>query len=248
MTDATPQAALLSEASKLSNEFQPTMHIDVLISWGNDAVAELRRLDALVAHLTADRDDTANELALRTKYNMALARERDRLLAKLQATQACHVPDARKMIGTQADHDFDKMRENGATAWAGVDAQALRAGHLTQQVEPVQAGELPDEREAFERWWRQRQLLTFPKDYDQGRLDGWGSAYKPAAMEAWQAALSARKPLMDPQARLEAFEDLVEDLAEWSRSVIEDTAPETLEMHVRKVLKRHGINGLEVKP
>lgn len=127
-----------------------------------------------------------------------------------------------------------------------IEADVLAKLQATQ-AEPVQAGELPDEREAFERWWRQRQLLTFPKDYDQGRLDGWGSAYKPAAMEAWQAALAARKPLMDPQARLEAFEDLVEDLAEWSRSVIEDTAPETLEMHVRKVLKRHGINGLEVK-
>lgn len=59
--------------------------------------------------------------------------------------------------------------------------------------EPVQAGELP----AFEQWWRQRQLLTFPKDYDQSRLADWGAAYKPAAKDAWQAraALSARKPL-----------------------------------------------------
>jgi len=43
--------------------------------------------DALVAHLTADRDDTANELALRTKHNLTLTNERDQLLAKLQATQ-----------------------------------------------------------------------------------------------------------------------------------------------------------------
>ena len=82
----TPQAALLSEAIKLANEFRVTMPREVLAIWGAEVQAELRRLDALVAHLTADRDDTANELALRTKHNLALTNERD-LLAKLQATQ-----------------------------------------------------------------------------------------------------------------------------------------------------------------
>lgn len=62
-----------------------------------------------------------------------------------------------------------------------------------------------------------------------------------------RAALAARKPLSNAQSQLEALEDLIEDLSEWSRHVIEDTAPATLEKHVREVLKRHGINGLEVK-
>ena len=71
--------------------------------------------------------------------------------------------------------------------------QAILA-KLKATQEPVHAGELP----AFEQWWRQRQLLTFPKDYDQSRLADWGAAYKPAAKDAWQAraALSARKPLV----------------------------------------------------
>ena len=152
----TPQAALLSEAAKLADELdheasKRACNVAMMpASLPVDAAKELRRLDALVAHLTADRDDTANELALRTKHNLALTNERDQLLAKLQATQ-----------------------------------------------EPVQAGELPDERAAFEQWWRQRQLLTFPKDYDQSLLADWGAAYEPAAKDAWQAraALSARKPL-----------------------------------------------------
>lgn len=156
MPNTTPQAALLSDAAKLADELdheasKRACNVAMMpASLPVDAAKELRRLDALVAHLTADRDDTANELALRTKHNLALTNERDQLLAKLQATQ-----------------------------------------------EPVQAGELPDEREAFEQWWRQRQLLTFPKDYDQSRLADWGAAYKPAAKDAWQAraALSARKPL-----------------------------------------------------
>ena len=145
----TPQSALLSEAERCAKNLNKWNANDDC--WSPEHIrarseAELRRLDALVAHLTEDRDDTANELALRTKHNLALTNERDQILAKLQATQ-----------------------------------------------EPVQAGELP----AFEQWWRQRQLLTFPKDYDQSLLADWGAAYEPAAKDAWQAraALSARKPL-----------------------------------------------------
>ena len=49
------------------------------------------------------------------------------------------------------------------------------------------------ERERFEAWWRSVQLMTFPKEYAIERLQDWGSAYKPKALEAWraQAALSA---------------------------------------------------------
>lgn len=79
-----------------------------------------------------------------------------------------------------------------STVSAQLFAEHIAKLQATQ--EPLQAGELPDEREAFEQWWRQRQLLTFPKDYDQSRLADWGAAYKPAAKDAWQAraALSAR--------------------------------------------------------
>ena len=89
----TPQAALLSEAAKLADELdheasKRACNVAMMpASLPVDAAKELRRLDALVAHLTADRDDTANELALRTKHNLALTNERDQLLAKLQATQ-----------------------------------------------------------------------------------------------------------------------------------------------------------------
>ena len=83
----TPQSALLSDAAKLADEFRVTMPREVFAIWGAEVQAELRRLDALVAHLTADRDDTANELALRTKHNLALTNECDQLLAKLQAAQ-----------------------------------------------------------------------------------------------------------------------------------------------------------------
>lgn len=44
-----------------------------------------------------------------------------------------------------------------------------------------------EENAAFEAWWRERQLKTFPKDYDRSRLENWGSAYKPVANEAWHA-------------------------------------------------------------
>lgn len=47
-----------------------------------------------------------------------------------------------------------------------------------------------------------------------------------------------RKPLTDEQS-----EALIEDLAEWSRHVEVDTAHESLEKHVRRVIAAHGIKG-----
>lgn len=99
----TPQAALLSEAERCAKNLNKWNANDDC--WSPEHIrarseAELRRLDALVAHLTADRDDTANELALRTKHNLALTNERDQLLARLQATQepaqAGGLPDERE--------------------------------------------------------------------------------------------------------------------------------------------------------
>lgn len=121
--------------------------------------------------------------------------------------------------------------------WCGKDAVA----HVCADHKPAQAGELPDERDEFERWYVDQcpDILCEPI----------GSRLFAHQWDAWQAraALAARKPLSNAQSQLEALEDLIEDLSEWSRHVIEDTAPATLEKHVREVLKRHGINGLEVK-
>jgi len=87
---------------------------------------------------------------------------------------------------------FDRAGTTSFRIARSIEQAILAKLQATQ--EPVHAGELP----AFEQWWRQRQLLTFPKDYDQSRLAEWGDAYKPAAKAAWQAraALSARKPLV----------------------------------------------------
>jgi len=88
-------------------------------------------------------------------------------LAQLQADIALptadHIPDAGEMV---VDHfpDATKMIETAA---------------------PV------GERERFEAWWRSVQLMTFPKEYEIERLQDWGSIYKPKALDAWQAALSA---------------------------------------------------------
>lgn len=137
------------------------------------------------------------------------AQDAHEYIAKLQATQEpvqVFPPRIMELLEQVAD------RNPGAAKGPWEDAQGLpmqedadaaiswiKARSVATQ-EPVQAGELPDEREAFEQWWRQRQLLTFPKDYDQSRLADWGAAYKPAAKDAWQAraALSARKPLTVP--------------------------------------------------
>lgn len=142
------------------------------------------------------------------------------ILAKLQATQEPlqAIPEAMKVVteALRSDPDYawswhcnvamasvdegmGHYEANKAAArfmrlLAGVDTTKHQGFPEAPKKEPVHAGELP----AFEQWWRQRQLLTFPKDYDQSRLADWGAAYKPAAKDAWQAraALSARKPLV----------------------------------------------------
>ena len=118
--------------------------------------------------------------------------------------------------------------------------QAILAKLQATQAEPVQAGELPDEREAFEQWWRQRQLLTFPNYYAQSRLADWGDAYKPAAKDAWQAraALSARKPFTNAQ---------IERLFYNSNRGNGCASLAAFVRVVRLVESAHGI-GLEVKP
>ena len=96
-----------------------------------------------------------------------------------------------KMSYESGPYDIYRPSINASRLYDAIEAAIIAKLQATQ--EPVQAGELP----AFEQWWRQRQLLTFPKDYDQSLLADWGAAYEPAAKDAWQAraALSARKPL-----------------------------------------------------
>jgi hypothetical protein len=128
--------------------------------------------------------------------------------------------------------DFDR-------AFAHAVESAILA-KLQATQEPVQAGELPDERAAFEQWWRQRQLLTFPNYYAQSRLADWGYAYKPAAKDAWQAraALSARKPFTNAQ---------IERLFYNSNRGNGCASLAAFVRVVRLVESAHGI-GLEVKP
>ena len=44
-----------------------------------------------------------------------------------------------------------------------------------------------DEVQAFEAWWREEQLKTFPKGYDISRLKYWGADFKPHAQDGWNA-------------------------------------------------------------
>ena len=173
----TPQAALLSEAERCAKNLNKWNANDDC--WSPEHIrarseAELRRLDALVAHLTADRDDTANELALRTKHNLALTNERDQLLARLQATQ--------EPVQTTDpwDHDFI-------------------AGRLPRRpmapVEPAQAGELPEPDAVFY-CSEDTGYLTQYRNPPSNLTDGDVAMYEADTVRSLiSAAPAARKPL-----------------------------------------------------
>lgn len=78
----TPQ----TEAKRLADRTTPYHgpHAQAMAS-------ELLRLDALVAHLTADRDNVATELAARTEANRALEAERDQLRTQVDRLQGGEV-------------------------------------------------------------------------------------------------------------------------------------------------------------
>ena len=162
-----------------------------------------------------------------TTPQAALLSAQNPLLKRCYTMSESHLSGYRVVIGFERLEDAQDAHEYIAKLQA------------TQK--PVQAGELPDERKAFKQWWRQRQLLTFPKDYDQSRLADWCEAYKPAAKDAWQAraALSARKPLTEEQ-RAEVFRAAESRMVHtinlsWRNAVVDE------------VERAHGI-GLEVKP
>lgn len=89
----------------------------------------------------------------------------------------------------QAIANIDDATSHSADASAALD----RIGQIARQALALPTAAPVGERERFEAWWRSVQLMTFPKEYDIKRLQDWGSAYKPKALEAWQAraALSA---------------------------------------------------------
>jgi hypothetical protein len=72
-----------------------------------------------------------------------------------------------------------------------IDAQAAILAKLQATQEPVQAGELPDEREAFEQF---AQNCPMGKYNITRREDGYDSSHTQIMWDAWQArvALSAR--------------------------------------------------------
>ena len=76
---------------------------------------------------------------------------------------------------------------------------------------------------------------------------GCGSYAAPVTVyEGWKQQASQEQA--QPAARVamtdEQVEQLAEDLAEWSRHVVEDTAHTTLFAHVNGVLRKHGIGGI----
>lgn len=125
--------------------------------------------------------------------------------------------------------------------------RAVQLVELIQPAqEPAQAGESPDEREAFEVWaWKRLQLNTERCQPPEDGFYMWQSTMD--AWMAWQAAtdraaLAARKPLTDEQ--LWANDEIMSLNADLGWNM------ETIKMFARAVERAHGIgiNGLEVKP
>ena len=64
-----------------------------------------------------------------------------------------------------------------------------------------------------------------------------------ACFDAWQKEVNQNevKPVLQALERVPDVEALIDDLSEWSRHVVEDTAHESLEKHVKRVLAHHNI-------
>ncbi len=87
----------------------------------------------------------------------------------------------------------------------------------------------------------EKELAEQPAQQEPDYWLGYGlQAYteKPfdGATPVWTSPQPPAQPLTDDK-----YEDLVEDLADWSRYVEVDTAHQSLEAHVREVLTAHGI-------
>lgn len=114
------------------------------------------------------------------------------ILAKLQATQAEPVQAAFQYVSdghVKTDPEIAKATAEG----------------FCSMFEPVQAGELPDEREAFEAWYAKHAsdvigIDVSPEEIATCRIgDGYSEegSYLNGAWSGYRAALSARKPLTD---------------------------------------------------
>lgn len=152
------------------------------------------------------------------------AQDAHEYIAKLQATQepVQSVPEAMKVVteALRSDPDYawswhcnvamasvdegmghyeaNKAAARFIYSLAGVDTTKHQGFPEAPEQEPVQAGELPDDREAFEQWASDNG--KFPRAVARS-----GDVYHLMATQAywlaWQAraALSARKPLTDEQ-------------------------------------------------
>lgn len=114
------------------------------------------------------------------------------------------------------------------------------------------------QREAFEAWWEEfssaHEDWRFA-DSDALRWATWraakqarpepsddylGKAYRLAKELFDHLAVAPAQPERAPLSA-DAYEALVDDLGEWSRYVVEDTAHITLDTHIRRTLAVHGI-------
>ena len=90
------------------------------------------------------------------------------------------------------------------------------------------------EREEFEAWWLSEQVKTFPKNYEKDRLDNWGSSYKPAAWDAWQARAARTAPAEQAEPVAEMKGSYLYPLKSIPSGTKLYTAPDALQAEVSK--------------
>lgn len=142
-----------------------------------------------------------------------------------------------KMSYESGPYDIYRPSINASRLYDAIEAAIIAKLQATQ--EPVQAGELPDEREAFIHWM----TTTYPDVYTQDKAEHYW-VQEHVSRLAWQAAtaraaLSARKPLTDEQ-RGKAYRE-VRDLLKLQMDY------QSFSLGCDCTERAHGI-GLEVKP
>lgn len=128
-----------------------------LTDWVESVCAELRRLDALVAHLTADRDNVATELAARTEANRALEAENQQLKTSLALVQQHHATSWNRghQAGLMAGASAVKQATDAvkADAWGNTQLTnaLMQAEAERDQLRAQLAKAVAEEREACKR-------------------------------------------------------------------------------------------------
>ncbi len=75
--------------------------------------------------------------------------------------------------------------------WDAIDWGKWRMAPIRELVrEPLTDAQ---EEVAFEEFWYEHTMETFPKDYDMSRFSRWGEKYKPYARKAWFARAAISK-------------------------------------------------------